>query len=94
MMSNWKPSDRFEEWEGCLGCAHWRYRNCVAYPKAIPLPIISGEVDHMVPRPGQVGETVFEPMDLEHWRLTGERRPRRHAQEHAAVASASDGAPE
>jgi hypothetical protein len=29
----------------------------------------------MVPRPGQAGETVFEPMDVEWWRRTGERRP-------------------
>jgi hypothetical protein len=33
----------------------------VAYPTQIPIPIASGEVDHLVVRPGQVGDTVFEP---------------------------------
>jgi hypothetical protein len=47
----------------------------VAYPKGIPLPIISGEVDHMVLRPGQVGDIVFEPMDVEVWRRTRQRVP-------------------
>ena len=46
----------------------------------------------MMPRPGQVGETVFEPMDVEHWRLTGERRPRQTAKDRAAVAATPDGA--
>jgi len=79
MPTSWKPSDRFDEWQGCLGCAHYRLGGrpaCVAYPERIPLPILSGEVDHMVPRPGQVGDTVFEPMDLELWRRTGQRASR------------------
>jgi hypothetical protein len=29
----------------------------------------------MVPRPGQIGEKVFEPIDVEVWQATGERRP-------------------
>jgi hypothetical protein len=33
---------------------------CAAYSDRIPLAIASGEVDHLVVRPGQVGETVFE----------------------------------
>ncbi len=74
---NWEPSDRFDEWQGCIGCAHYRHGRCAAYPKAIPLPIISGQVDHMVPRPGQVGDIVFEPMDTEIFFRTGERVPAR-----------------
>ena len=72
---NWERSEHYEEWGGCLGCAHYLRGRCVAYPNSIPLPIVSGEVDHMVPRPGQVGETVYEPMDIEVWRETGERVP-------------------
>lgn len=77
MTTDWEPSDRFEEWQGCIGCAHYRYAKCVAYPKAIPLLILSGQVDHMVKRPGQIGDTVFEPMDFEHFRRTRERIPLR-----------------
>ena len=73
---SWEPSERFEEWEGCLGCAHYHHAKCAAYPMGIPLPILSGEVDHMIPRPGQVGDTIFEPMDVEVWRRTGHRVPR------------------
>lgn len=72
---NWERSERFDEWQGCLGCAHYRRGKCIAYPVRIPLDILSGQVDHMVKRPGQVGDTVFEPMDFEHWRRTGERIP-------------------
>lgn len=72
---NWEPSERFDEWPGCFECAHYRYNRCAAFPERIPLLILSGEVDHMVSRPGQVGEIVFEPMDIEHWRRTGERVP-------------------
>jgi len=34
---------------------------CAAYPLRIPIVIASGEMDHLVVRPGQVGDTVFEP---------------------------------
>jgi hypothetical protein len=34
---------------------------CVAFPHRIPIQIVSGEIDHLVVRPGQVGDTVFEP---------------------------------
>ena len=33
---------------------------CVAYPNGIPLPIASGEIDHLILRPGQEGEILFE----------------------------------
>jgi hypothetical protein len=72
---NWDPSPQFEDWQGCIGCAHYQRGRCAAYPKGIPLPIISGEVDHMVPRPGQVGNIVFEPMDLEVFHRTRKRVP-------------------
>ena len=72
---DWERSERFEEWKGCRMCVHWRAARCVAYPKAIPLIILSGEVDHLVPRPGQAGATVYEPIDLQVWRETGERVP-------------------
>lgn len=74
-MPDWKPSAHFDEWLSCFNCAHYRYARCAAYPRAIPLPIASGEVDHMVPRPGQLGDTIFEPMDFEVWRRIGRRVP-------------------
>ncbi len=72
---NWEPSERFAEWQGCLGCAHYRYNKCAAYPERIPLPILSGAADHMVPRPGQVDGILFEPMDLAVFHQTGRRVP-------------------
>ena len=75
MNDAWEPSAQFVEWQGCIGCARYRRGRCDAYPERIPLIILSGEADHMVPRPGQVGDIVFEPMDVEWWRRTGERRP-------------------
>jgi hypothetical protein len=54
------PRDR--RWGGCRNCIHDRRDGtCVAYPVQIPIPIASGEVDHLVVRPGQAGDTVFEP---------------------------------
>lgn len=47
----------------------------MAYPDGIPFPIASGQVDHLVPRPGQVGDTVFTPLDVEVFRATGQRVP-------------------
>ena len=73
MTLNWEPSKRFGEWQGCIGCAHYRHGKCAAYPAGIPLLILSGEVDHMVKRPGQVNDTVFEPMDFDVWRRTRQR---------------------
>lgn len=72
---NWERSESYEDWPGCFWCGHFRHARCAAYPKAIPLDILSGEVDHMVKRPEQVGDIVFEPMDVDHWYSTGERRP-------------------
>lgn len=74
---NWERSDKFDEWPGCFGCAHRRVGKrlyCAAYPEGIPQAIAFGEVDHLVSRPGQVGDTVFEPLDLQHWLKTRERR--------------------
>jgi hypothetical protein len=74
-MANWERSERFDEWQGCLGCARYRYGKCDAYPRSIPQIILDGQVDHMIPRPGQVEGILFEPMDVNWWRETGERRP-------------------
>jgi hypothetical protein len=74
---NWERSDRYDDWSGCRACVHYRRSRCVAYPERIPLLILSGEVDHLVPRPGQVGDTVFEPMDFQVWRETRRRVPLR-----------------
>ena len=74
---NWEPSERFDEWPGCRECVHWATGRCVAYPDRIPFPIIAGLVDHMIPRPGQVGDTVFTQTDLERWVQTRERVPAR-----------------
>jgi hypothetical protein len=62
-MANWERSiPRDVSWGGCRRCRHDRRDGtCVAYPKQIPIMIASGEVDHLVIRPGQVGDTVFEP---------------------------------
>lgn len=73
---NWEPAPNADQFEGCIGCVHYRAGRCAAYPERIPLAILSGEVDHMVPRPGQVGTIVFEPVDLEIWRRTRQRLPR------------------
>ena len=72
---NWERSEQFEEWPGCFECAHYRHGRCAAYPERIPLTILSGEVDHLVPRPGQVDAILFEPMDREAFLATGKRVP-------------------
>jgi hypothetical protein len=77
-MVTWEPVPNAENFPGCLGCGHLRRgrrAHCAPYPDGIPLAIASGQVDHMVPRPGQIGEKVFEPIDVEVWQATGERRP-------------------
>jgi hypothetical protein len=66
-----------DDYPGCLGCGHYRAAKCIAFPKRIPLPILAGEMHHLVPRPGQVGQTVFTPLDLEIWRATRKRVPAR-----------------
>ena len=50
-----------QSWGGCRACKHLRPgTRCAAFPDRIPLAVFSGEVDHLVVRPGQVGNTVFE----------------------------------
>ena len=52
------PDD--QNWGGCRACRHFRLdMTCAAYPARIPLIIADGQVDHLVVRPGQVGDTVF-----------------------------------
>ena len=62
-MADWNRSiPRSELWGGCRACVHFRKdTTCAAYPDGIPIVIASGDVDHLVVRPGQVGDTVFEP---------------------------------
>lgn len=63
MPEDWKPSGKYNDWLGCAECQHFAEGICVAYPRGIPILIGSGEVDHMVKRPGQTGETLFEPKE-------------------------------
>lgn len=60
---NWRRSiQRDQRWGGCRACAHFRRdMTCAAFPDLIPIVIASGEVDHLVVRPHQVGTTVFTP---------------------------------
>lgn len=77
-MADWERSTGFEEWPGCLGCAHLRRRggaHCAAYPDGIPFVISCGQFDHLVPRPGQMGDTLFTHLDIEVFKATGERVP-------------------
>ena len=59
----WERSiPRDQRWGGCRACAHFKPdMTCGAYAERIPIVIASGEVDHLVHRPGQVGDSVFEP---------------------------------
>ena len=78
MSRNWERTPRSDDYPGCLACVHRRNGvQCAAYPDRIPFPIVSGQVDHLVPRPGQVGDTVFEEFDFQIWRETGQRVPLR-----------------
>ena len=74
-MADWKRSENADRWYGCFNCGHFRGNRCVAYPERIPFLIASGQVDHSVPRPGQVGDTVFVPFDVKVFRETGQRVP-------------------
>jgi hypothetical protein len=64
-----------DDYPGCLGCGHYRAGKCIAYPRRIPLPILAGQMHHLIPRPGQVGDIVFIPLDLEVWRTSRKRVP-------------------
>jgi hypothetical protein len=72
---DWERSPDYDRFQGCRFCVHWRAARCAAYPERIPIVILSGEVDHLVPRPGQVGDTVFEPIDIDEWYRTRRRVP-------------------
>jgi hypothetical protein len=63
------------EYPGCLGCGYYRGGRCDAFPDRIPLAIISGELDHLTVRPGQVGTIVFTHLDFEVWKRTRQRVP-------------------
>jgi hypothetical protein len=59
---SWQRSiPREQTWGGCRACRHLLPgERCAAYPDGIPLIIMDGQVDHLVVRPGQVGEILFE----------------------------------
>jgi len=75
MMADWEPSTWPDDWLGCRDCIHFDRVRCAAYPNRIPLIILSGEVDHLVPRPGQVGDIVLEEMDFQFGQTTRQRVP-------------------
>ena len=62
--ADWEPSPLYASWPGCRKCRHFRGTHFAVYPVRIPLPIVSGQVDHMVPRPGDHG-ILFEPISVE-----------------------------
>ncbi|MBA2450792.1 MAG: hypothetical protein H0V51_22495 [Chloroflexi bacterium] len=72
---NWERSPDYGDFWGCRLCLQWRGNRRAAYPDRIPILIVSGEVDHLLPRPEQVGDVVFEPIDIDIWRETGRRVP-------------------
>jgi hypothetical protein len=52
---------RDQSWGGCRLCRHFQPPfTCAAFPNGIPMAIASGDVDHLVPRPGQVDDILFE----------------------------------
>ena len=63
MTADWTRSPGYDGWPGCRQCVHLRDdgESCTAYPAGIPLPIASGQVDHLVERPGQVAGVIFHP---------------------------------
>ena len=75
---NWKLSARDEEFLGCNVCVHLHddWETCDAYPDGLPIEIASGEMDHMVERPGQVSGILFEPVQrMVHAPRSPRRRP-------------------
>ena len=78
MTRNWDRTPNSDDYVGCLACVYReRGLRCIAYPDRIPFAIVSGQVDHLIPRPGQVGDTVFTEFDFEIWRTTRKRVPLR-----------------
>jgi len=51
-------SARFEA--SCATCRHDGWPGCAAFPRGIPLRILSGEVDHLAPLAGD-GGVVYAP---------------------------------
>ena len=68
-------TDAQVEWLGCYYCRFFRWPGyCVAFPQQIPLAIVSGQLDHLEPRPelGQDNNWAFEPVpDLKRWEEAG-----------------------
>ena len=64
VVPNWQRSVAPDErWGGCRLCQHLRGdMSSIAFPDRIPLTIVADEVDHMVVRPGRVGDTVYTPL--------------------------------
>lgn len=62
-VADWERSiPRDRRWGGCRSCRHFGPdMTRAAFPARIPLAIASGEVDHLVVRPGHVGTIVYEP---------------------------------
>lgn len=56
------------DYTGCLGCEFQTLDlKCKAFPKGIPLPILSGEIEHNKPLPqlGQKNQTIFQEITEE-----------------------------
>lgn len=51
----------------CLYCRQLKQEGiialCVAFPRGIPIAVVSGEVIHDKILEGQIGTTVFEPIE-------------------------------
>ncbi len=51
---------------GCFNCEyHQNGDKCDAFPKGIPLPIISGEIQHTSPLKAQNNKVVYKEIDAE-----------------------------
>lgn len=63
------PSPKFDAPRGsiafadCIGCKHLnrKAKTCAAFPDGIPDIVWTGGDTHRTVRPGQEGDTVFEP---------------------------------